>query len=298
MLLHGPSLSHFNTTETIQDNIKTTSLSGPDGIYLYTQDLMSLATHDSPSSPDVDPRLARVATPLNLAAWKSKLQYHPDQDYCGYITRGINHGFCIGVDQTATFKPANRNMGSAQQNPQVIDDYLQREIAQGNITGPFPADTAPRVHINRFGVIPKKYQPGKWRLITDLSFPEGSSVNDAIRPDLCTLSYVTVDQVALKAIALGRGSLIAKIDIKSAYRLIPICPREKKWLGMEWQGEVYINGMLPFGLRSAPKIFNAVADGLEWCVARAGVQYVYHYLDDFAVLGPPNSGDCQWYLDT
>ena len=99
--------------------------------------------------------------------------------------------------------------------------------------------------------------------------------NHAIRPDLCTLSYVTVDQVALKAIALGRGSLIAKIDIKSAYRLIPICPRDKKWLGMEWRGEVYMDGMLPFGLRSAPKIFNAVADGLEWCVARAGVQCVY-----------------------
>ena len=47
--------------------------------------------------------------------------------------------------------------------------------------------------------------------------------------------------------------------------------------------------MLPFGLCSAPKIFNAVADAFEWCIAKAGVQVLYHYLDDFVVLGPPGS---------
>ena len=29
------------------------------------------------------------------------------------------------------------------------------------------------LNINRFGVIPKRHQPGKWRLITDLSYPHG-----------------------------------------------------------------------------------------------------------------------------
>ena len=55
---------------------------------------------------------------------------------------------------------------------------------------------------------------------------------------------------------------------------------------------MYVDAMLPFGLRSAPKIFNAVADALEWCVAREGVQEIYHYLDDFAIIGPPNSDKC------
>jgi len=101
-----------------------------------------------------------------------------------------------------------------------------------------------------------------------------------------------VDQVAHHAVKLGRGSLIAKIDIKSAYRLVPVCPLDRKWLGMQWNGQVYVDGMLPFGLRSAPKIFNAVADGLEWCVAKEGVESIFHYLDDFAVLGPPGSAAC------
>ena len=56
--------------------------------------------------------------------------------------------------------------------------------------------------------------------------------------------------------------------------------------------------MLPFGLRSAPKIFNAVADGLHWHLQRSGIQRLYHYLDDFIMLGPPHSPQCQGYLDT
>ena len=55
--------------------------------------------------------------------------------------------------------------------------------------------------------------------------------------------------------------------------------------------------MLPFGLSSAPKIFTAFADALEWCVVHQGVECLYHYLDDYIMLGPPNSGDCQRFLD-
>ena len=146
-------------------------------------------------------------------------------------------------------------MQSASKHPEVINDYLQKEILQEQIRGPFPPHLAPSVHINRFGVIPKKHQPGKWRLITDLSFPEGASVNDAIDPALCSLKYVTVDQVAQQAVLIGKGSLIVKIDIKAAYRLIPVAPHQRHYLGMAWKNQIYVDSMLPFGLRSAPKNF-------------------------------------------
>ena len=56
--------------------------------------------------------------------------------------------------------------------------------------------------------------------------------------------------------------------------------------------------MLPFGLHSAPKLFNAVADALEWCIRQAGVSYIFHYLDDFIVLGLPCSPQCPDDLST
>ena len=78
-------------------------------------------------------------------------------------------------------------MKSTRDNPKVIDDYLAKETAAGNILGPFNPLSFPGVHLNSFGVIPNKHQPGKWRLITDLSSPKGSSANDAIDPALTSL---------------------------------------------------------------------------------------------------------------
>ena len=67
----------------------------------------------------------------------------------------------------------------------------------------------------------------------------------------------------MEVMQLGKGSLIAKIDIKSAYRLVPVSPLDHHYLGMQWNGQIYVDGMLPFGLRSAPNIFNAIADALD-----------------------------------
>ena len=59
-----------------------------------------------------------------------------------------------------------------------------------------------------------------------------------------------------------------------------------------WDGALYIDCMLPFGLRSVPKVFNVVADTLEWMMRVSGVQKIDHYLDDFVTYGAPNSEEC------
>ena len=252
--------------------------------------------HQEDSCQSVDVRLTPISTPLKIEVWEKCLCNHPDKDFVTYILKSIKQGFRIGVDSKYNLISATKNMHSTALNPQVINEYIKQESEAGNIIGPFPKELAPNVHINRFGVIPKKHQPGKWRLITDLSYPEDASVNDAIKSELCSLSYITVDEVAACAISMGRNSLLAKIDIKAAYRLVPVCPADRACLDMYWKEEVYVDAMLPFGLRSTPKIFNAVADALEWCVAKAGVQVLYHYLDDFIVLGPPASELCAEHL--
>ena len=100
----------------------------------------------------------------------------------------------------------------------------------------------------------------------DLSFPNNASVNMGIDPTLCSLSYTRVNEVAATVSQLGVGTELAKADIKSAYRLVPVHPDDRPLLAMQWEGMVYVDTALPFGLRSAPKIFNALADALEWIV--------------------------------
>ena len=181
-------------------------------------------------------------------------------------------------------------MHSALVHPTPVEDYLHTELQASQIIGPIPDNAL--IQISRFGVIPKSGQPGKWCLILDLSSPHGSSVNDAIQKDMCSLTYTTVDQAVRRILHLGQGTLLAKIDIQHAFQNIPIHPADRKFLGMSWNGCMYVDTVLPFGLRSAPKIFNAIADALEWILSSEGVTDLLHYLDDFLFLGSPASQEC------
>ena len=163
-----------------------------------------------------------------------------------------------------------------------------------------PPSEASVIHISRFRVIPKKHQPGRWRLIVDLSSPINQSVNDFIDPSLCSLSYASVENAAAFVFKAGWGALLAKLDIRSAYRNIPVHPSDQHLLGMRWRDRVFVDTCLPFGLRSAPQIFNATADALEWIIANEGrtfLEFTAHYLDDFLFRGSPGLDSCKRNLE-
>ena len=72
------------------------------------------------------------------------------------------------------------------------------------------------------------------------------------------MQYATIDQ----AVSQGMGTQLSKLDLYNAYRLVPVHPEDQPLLGIRWQGAVYLDTPLPFGLRSEPNIFSAVADAL------------------------------------
>ena len=225
--------------------------------------------------------------------WALLLSSHPNQELAQFFITGISHGFRIGFKKPPKpLKSAKRNLECALHHPDIVTQYLADEIAQHRIAGPFKRHVIPEAHISRFGVIPKNHQPDKWRLIIDLSHPAGRSINDGISKKLCSLTYITVDSAIQYIQQLGQGTLLAKIDIKSAFRLLPVHPCDRHLLAMDWNRDIYIDTCLRFGLRSAPKLFNVLADLLSWILTQKQISPVLHYLDDFLTLGPPGSSTC------
>ena len=105
-----------------------------------------------------------------------------------------------------TCQPAASNMRSANENTGVVQAYLVKELALGRIVGPVTPDRTPRgTQLSPFGVIPKSSQPGKWRLIVDLSSAEGKSINGEIEPKLCFLQYLRLDDVVEQIASVGQG---------------------------------------------------------------------------------------------
>ena len=265
------------------------------GKYYYTRKLLRL--NQCPSLARLPENLRVVKTPLVADAWAEALRRHPDREYVGYLVQGIRHGFHIGYMGGHALQPSKRNMGSARQNPQVVSDYLRKERQAGRVLGPVDLEVGHSVHTNRFGFIPKPYQPGKWRLIGDLSHPSGTSVIDGVSRELCSLTYASVDDAVKLILDCGPGAILAKLDVQRAYRNVPVHPDDRPLLGMKWDEQVFVDAALPFGLRSAPNIFNAVADGLEWVLAHEGVRGIIHYLDDFLFVGRPQTSECAVALD-
>ena len=169
------------------------------------------------------------------------------------MLQGIEEGYKIGFNNSHVLQSSTSNLPTP--NPSIITDYLVKKVFLNRVWK-YPLNVAPQgIHISPVGAIPKKHKPGKYRLIMDLSSPKNFSVNNGIDPALSSLSYVSIDYLSSLILSLGRGVLLVKADIKEAYRMVPIHPQDQRLLGVQWRGEIFIDRMLPFGLRSAPKYF-------------------------------------------
>ena len=251
-----------------------------------TDDLLALAAHVNPHPPKLPSHLNNIVTPLNLQAWELWLNNHPNQAFTSYILDGIANGFRIGFNHTShKCSKSTHNHPSANEHPIVIAEGLKKEVEKGWLTGPLTPADYPFVQI-------LKKHSDKWRLILDLSQPVGSSVNDGIQKSLCSLTYMKVSNVVQHIIHRGPSCLLAKNDIDSAFRNVPVHPHNHHLLGMVWQDSLYIDTVFQFGLRSAPKIFNAIAGALKWIAIQRGVSYLDQFLDDFITAGARGSREC------
>ena len=126
-----------------------------------------------------------------------------------------------------------------------------------------------------------------WRVIYHLSAPHGSSINDHIDPSRFSLHYYTIDAAISIINGLGPGTLMGKLDLKNAFRLIPVRREDWHQLGIHWQDQWYLGKCLPFGLRSSPALFTQLAVALEWIVHNNyAVTHIIHYLNNFFTADP------------
>ena len=259
------------------------------GQYQYIEDLLALEA----TATGYGPQCFVPATPLSSTVWQQALEGHPDRRFVNYILSGITTGFHIGADRAKLIRSSKKgNLPSVRQHPTLVEGHVAEEREAGRLLGPLPPQLARACQISPIGLIPKPRQPGKWRLIVDLSSPHGGSVNDAISADHCHMHYASVLDAAAVVRQLGPGTLLAKIDLHHAYRILPIHADDHPLLGIQWGADTFVDTALPFGLRSAPKIFSAFADALAWILQSRGVVWQLHYLDDFLFLGPPSDNTC------
>ncbi|XP_063049791.1 uncharacterized protein LOC134444394 [Engraulis encrasicolus] len=127
-------------------------------------------------------------------------------------------------------------------------------------------------------------------LIIDLSAPHGKavpSINSLIPHDDFSLHYHSVDGAVQLIKEAGPHCQLAKADITSAFKVMPLNPAFWHLFGVRWHGKLYFAVRLTFGCRSSPKIFDTLSESLCWILQNNyDIKLLVHLLDDFLVVTP------------
>lgn len=120
----------------------------------------------------------------------------------------------------------------------------------------------------------------KWRLIHDLSHPEGLNANSFVESP-----FFDLPAAVRFARRLSVGAFLWKGDIDSAFRIVPVRERDWPLLAFHIDGVLYVDTRLPFGHALSPYYFiNFVGRPVLYVAVRRGASLLgllSAYVDDF-----------------
>ena len=226
-----------------------------------------------------------LKTCWNIELLSSLLQGYEDSEVVQWLT----YGWPISRPPNwEAPQPTFENHGSANSYPEVIDRYIDKEKSRGAVCRPFRG--IPFHFTDRIGVSPLSTRPKRdsqeHRIIMDLSWPPGKSVNDGIGKDQfmefhAKLSFPTVDAIALRVAQLASSQQVYmfKIDLSGYFRQLPLDPGDYSLLCFVWRGQLYFDIVSPMGLRSAPYFAQRTSDAIRY-IHNAMGYFLFNDIDD------------------
>ena len=225
----------------------------------------------------------QIKSSWNVQLMETLLNQHQYHDM--EVTEWLKFGFPVSREEEFPDPWPNKvNHKGATMFPEAIEQYLEREISMGATMGPF---TIPPF-ISRIGISPLssrlKRDSTSRRIILDLSFPAGYSVNDGIdKHYYCgkpiKLVYPTIDTLVQRIVQL-KNPMVWKKDISRYFRIIPLCPGDYSLIGMRWNNLLYSDKFFPMGLVSAAYVAQRLSSAIVF-LHHSMHYFSCNYLDDF-----------------
>ena len=209
------------------------------------------------------------------------------------VIKHLRYGWPLNYTKaTLPHSDTKRNHKGATEHMKFIDKWLDEEVSRGRIRGPFPAPPLPNFVVSPLNTVPKPDSEER-RVIVDLSWPHGHSVNDGIEVDTylgkpSKLRYPTVDDICKLIRTLGRGCFIYKRDLKAAYRQFRVDPNDYNLLGYLWNGNFYYDTVLCMGQRTAAIGCQRSTKSVAFIHSSRGSPCVV-YIDDFIGVSTPSN---------
>ena len=208
------------------------------------------------------------------------------------VVQHLRVGYSINYTKTAMPSGSmGRNHKGATDFKYFVDDWLSMEIKLGRIRGPFASPPLKDFITSPLNSVAKS-DPGDRRVIVDLSWPVGRGVNAGIDIDLISgesmkLEFPAVDDIIALIRMHGKGALLYKRDLRSAYRQFPVKQSDHHFLGYYWNGNYYYDTVLLMGQRSAAWACQRSTRAVAFIHRHQDGGSLVVYLDDFIGVGQP-----------
>ena len=221
-----------------------------------------------------------VPSGLNIRNWRRFLEDYNDNGILEYL----EYGWPVNFDRSSTLVATDRNHFTAEAYPKDIDYYIQTELRHGALLGPFAVPPVEGAHVSPLMSRPKKGSLHR-RIIMDLSFPTGGSVNDGISTadyidGPMTVRLPTVHDMEKRILELGPGAYIYKTDLARGYRQLRVDPGDWSLLAFKHRDAYYLDMCPPFGMRSSAMMMVRTTNAIVHLHRKRGF-YSIAYIDDF-----------------
>ncbi len=244
------------------------------------------------SRSDREGHLLTVRHPLSLEGFLCGMADCPDEDLVHFVLDGIWNGVHLGpLEGMVDTDPWRcKNEHTVKGRKMELRVMMREEVAKGRKLGPFVSPPFNQFKCSPVSFVPK-WDSDKVRLIHNLSHPfGGNSVNALITSEEAKVQYQRFKDFLEMVQAAGPGAELGKIDLTDTYKHVLVHPDFWHLLGIHiGEGadrEFYIETVLPFRHRLAPKIFTAFSDALVWVAQRSGAEHLFKYVDEFASAQP------------
>ena len=225
-----------------------------------------------------------IKSGLNLEAWEYHLKDYPDKRLIQYL----KFGFPLSIKDPHTLKNKEiSNHFSAMAFPEQVSMYLDKEISLGAMLGPMDVPPCEDFHCSPLLTCPK--DGDKRRVILNLSYPKGNSVNDLVdrqhfdHSDF-KLRFPTVEEIAKESQKLGTEGYLAKVDVARAFRNLRVDPADALKFGIKWQNQYFLDIGVAFGWVHGSSAFQMVSDAVTYIMARRHHR-LFAYIDDYIIVG-------------
>ena len=236
-----------------------------------------------------------VKTDLNLKLWAEILKDYHDPQLLDYLRFGFP--LCVNYD-AFQHAPSTVNHLSATRFPDDVNIYFSTELAHNSIARPFGSVPFENFHVSPLLTRPKNNDSR--RVIVNLSYPEGRSVNSNIESEIYDgyafdLSYPTIDNIVDEISKVGDNVLLYKLDISRAFRNLRIEPRDYGVMGLQWERKFYVDISVAFGYKHGSAQMQRLGDTIRHIMTSQ--QYaVFPYIDD--IIGVQSAVNAQKAFDT